>query len=217
MDVAILPCVLALPADFVWVMEYDVDFSGNWEYLFCQFADNRADLLTSSLLPHDACPDWYHWQFARMPDQVPPNHMIRGFHPIMRISRRFAEGYISCLERGEWEGHYEFTLPTIGVSEGYAVEDIGGDGPFCPPSRRSKNYRNTPTVDDLGPGTLIWRPSRQSYYQDAPEAFEENNLIYHPVKNGLPNWRRQRGRSWLRIAWHVRERCQDRFLATANE
>ena len=46
LDTALLPCLRALRADHLWVMEYDVDFAGRWNDLFAPFADNDADLLT---------------------------------------------------------------------------------------------------------------------------------------------------------------------------
>ena len=46
LDTAIIPCALAVEAAFIWIMEYDVDFSGNWRKFFDQFDTNTADLLS---------------------------------------------------------------------------------------------------------------------------------------------------------------------------
>src|SRR5262249_2515965 len=43
-DTIVIPCVLALDRPFVWAMEYDVDFSGNWRDFFGQFDNETSDL-----------------------------------------------------------------------------------------------------------------------------------------------------------------------------
>jgi hypothetical protein len=65
MDIAIMPRVLAAPHEFVWALEYDVDYSGHWSKLFKRFARNRADILTTTLLPRPRNADWALWATAR--------------------------------------------------------------------------------------------------------------------------------------------------------
>ena len=48
-------------------MEYDVDFAGRWDDLFAPFADNDADLLTTTLMYRHQCPDWPHWRTRGRP------------------------------------------------------------------------------------------------------------------------------------------------------
>ena len=50
LDTALIPCLRALRADHLWVMEYDVDFAGRWDDLFAPFAGNDSDLLTTTLM-----------------------------------------------------------------------------------------------------------------------------------------------------------------------
>src|SRR5665213_1218055 len=57
LDTAIIPCALAVEAAFIWIMEYDVDFSGNWRKFFDQFDTNTADLLTTSIGSRDQFPN----------------------------------------------------------------------------------------------------------------------------------------------------------------
>jgi hypothetical protein len=77
MDTAIWPSLLALDADFTWIMEYDVDYSGDW-----------ADLLTTTIFPRSSSTDWFWWKSAAAPPQVRPEQMYRAFLPLMRVSRR---------------------------------------------------------------------------------------------------------------------------------
>ena len=201
MDVAILPVAAALRAEFVWALEYDVDFSGHWSRLFEQFSDNRADLLTTTLRPLGDCPDWPHWRTARPPADVSPEIWHRAFHPIMRLSRPFLLWYIEEMSRRRWHGHYEYTLPTSALWKGFRVEDLGGTGPLCPPARHGRNYTKAPGQSDRGEGTLVWRPFRDAYWTEAPESFGLPEMLYHPIKTEAPDWlvaRPGRARRWLR-------------------
>jgi hypothetical protein len=112
----------------------------------------------------------------------------RAFHPIMRISRRFAEAYCGLMADPAWQGHYEFTLPTAAAAARFALEDIGGSGPFVRQARRDRNYANNSRDGFLRPGTFLWRPSRASYFHEAPAAFQQADMLYHPIKTGVADW-----------------------------
>jgi hypothetical protein len=74
-------------------------------------------------------------------------------------------------------------LPTVAHYNNLLVEDLGGRGPFCPPTRRNTNYSNNPADRDLSPGTFVFRPIvHDKYFHDAPDRFTESDLLYHPVK-----------------------------------
>lgn len=182
LDVAWIPRVLAMEARRVWVMEYDVDYAGCWADFFAQFADNDCDVLTSSLAHQTETPDWVHWNTASAPPWVQERHFHRCFHPLMRLSRRFALTYGLMVADASWEGHSEFTLATAAAVSNATVEDFGGDGPFTPQGRRGRNYVNDPSDRDLTPGTFIWRPARSHYFHELPEAFPQPNKLYHPIK-----------------------------------
>lgn len=179
LDTKIWPPILDLDADFTWYMEYDVDYAGDWAKFFDQFAANPADLLATTVLPRRKSELWPHWPLAAAPPHVSPEHMLRAFLPLMRVSRRFAHAYVEAMQDPRWGGNYEFTVPTAATAAGFVVEDIGGKGPFCPRSRRNRNYTSK---------TLVWRPSRDAYFVEAPESFAERGLLYHPVKGGVSEW-----------------------------
>ncbi len=181
MDVAIMPRVLAAPHEFVWALEYDVDYSGHWSHMFSRFARNGADLLTTTLVRRADNPDWWHWPTARAPATVKADDWYRSFNPAMRLSRRFAAAYIAAMQSPAWDGHGEFTIPTIGRHLGLRIEDMAYAG-----ARRRRFetplYRNTPTDPTIGPGTFIWRPAWPAYFHERPEDFPERNRLYHPIK-----------------------------------
>ena len=191
-DTVIWSCLAALDADFTWVLEYDVDFSGDWSRLFAQFTESPADLLTTTLLARPESPDWFWWRTAQAPAGIADAGMYRSVLPVMRISRRMAATYAQAMREPGWAGHYEFTLPTAAMAAGMSVEDIGGAGPLCPPERAGRNYSNTPQHAPLTPGTFVWRPSWERYFHEAPDSFPEPDMLYHPVKPDVAEWDRER-------------------------
>jgi hypothetical protein len=184
-DTTLWPCMLALGADLTWLMEFDVDFSGHWETFFAQFAANEADLLTATLFPRAQSAGWWWWPKAKIPSSVGENEIYRAFLPLTRISRRLAVAYVRRMKEPDWFGHYEFTIPTVALSAGMAVEDLGGNGPLCPEARRNRNYSTTPDDPYLFPGTFSCRRERDSYFLETPERFDEPDMLYHPIKPGM--------------------------------
>jgi hypothetical protein len=138
LDVAFIPCVLALRARHVWVMEYDVDYSGSWRDFFSRSAGVNADVLTPTLGHQSDCPNWNWWSEASAPEWVDRADFLRGFHPLMRLSRRFAHRYAVMMADSTWRGHYEFTIPTAAIASGSSIKDLGGPGRF--------NLEGRPTV-----------------------------------------------------------------------
>ena len=181
MDTLLIPLALLARRRHVWVMEYDVDFSGNWAPFFAQFAGLDADLLTTTLNTPDRDPNWAFWPGAVSPPGA-QGVRTRAFMPVFRASRRFLDLYRRQIATGQWAGHYEFLLPTIARAGGLKVADLGGNGPFVASGLAGRNYRNTPNDPDLGRGSFIFRPARNAYFAEAPEQFDLPNLLYHPIK-----------------------------------
>ena len=185
-DVLIMAAAWPLPHDHTWVMEFDVDYSGDWRTLFERFAANDADLLTTTLLPLADDPDWYFMDTALAPACVDPACRTRSFNPLMRMSRRFMEAYVAEVRDPGWQGHCEYLFPTIALHRGLKIEDMGGEGPFCPPERRGALYSNTPLHPHLIPGTFVYRPWRLDYFTERPQDFPKADWLYHPVKPHAP-------------------------------
>lgn len=178
LDIVLVPTVLASAYDHVWFMEYDVDFAGDWRRVFRRFRETRSDLVTSTIVPIRRTPDWHHAKRAVAPPDLRPARRLRAFHPLCRLSRRFAEGYRAATATGAWRGHYEFTFPTVARYLGLALRDLNP----APGSGRPPLYANTPGHSRLVPGSFVWRPERTAYFHEAPETFETPGLLYHPVK-----------------------------------
>jgi hypothetical protein len=176
LDTIWMPLGLAAPYPYVWMIEFDVDYAGDWSRFFAQFRRNRADLLTTSLTRLADDPRWDHWDKLRAPSTVDAGDWHRDFHPIMRLSQRFMRAYVDQMRSPHWGGHHEFTIPTLAIHLGMQVEDIGAGG---------LNYTNTPLDPDLAPGSFAYRPARAAYFHERPDTFDQPRMLYHPVK---PDW-----------------------------
>ncbi len=191
LDTLLIPVLRALPADHLWVIEYDVDYAGRWDDLFGQFADNDSDLLTTTLMYRSEQPRWPHWQAAQAPSWVRDDRWVRSLNPLMRVSRRLLNTYAVAMADDDWQGHYEFTLATSALVSGARVEDLGGAGSFTPPDRVSRNYVGKVPSGQDEELTFAFRPVRQRYFHEAPEAFPRPEMVYHPVKPGVRAWTEQ--------------------------
>ena len=64
-----------------WVMEYDVRFTGNWNYFFDAFERCESDLLATTLYRYEFRPAWGHWPTLSSPEAVPMEERVRGLFP----------------------------------------------------------------------------------------------------------------------------------------
>jgi hypothetical protein len=188
LDTLAVPVLRGLDADHLWLLEYDVDVAGRWGDLFARFADNDADLLTTTVMYRHEQPRWHRWRAAQSPAHIPQERWVRSLNPLMRVSRRLLDAYPAAMADEAWRGHYEFTLPTVALDAGLVIEDLGGEGSFVPPGRERSVYIGKSPAgrpDDL---TFGFRPVRDHYFHEKPEAFEQPGLVYHPVKPGVAAW-----------------------------
>lgn len=193
LDTLVVPVLRGLcsqeGADHVWLCEYDVDFAGRWSDLFRRFADNPADLLTTTLMYRHEQPRWPWWGSAQAPDAVPEERWVRSLNPLMRVTPRLLDAYVAAMTE-QWQGHYEFTLATAALDAGLTVEDLGGEGSFVPPGRERTVYVGKSPAGRPKDLTFGFRPVRTSYFHEEPESFEQPGLLYHPVKPGVAAWNR---------------------------
>lgn len=167
--------------DYYWLIEYDVDFSGNWLSFFNDFVDSRADVLGTTLFPKKMDVNWWHWRSFEAPYALSKRKCIRGFFPILRLSRKMIELYRRAVPA--WAGHYEALYPTIASQSGLFVEDIGGDGPFTPFHRCHRYYWNTYGDGNLSPGCFRYRPPVSNcYYGERASNFSHVDVLWHPIK-----------------------------------
>ncbi len=186
-DLAYMPALLSQRLSayaHIWVMEYDVDYAGPWDEFFSPLMENQTDLLGAMLYPRAQFTEWFHWRWFETPAEVSVLHHTRSFLPIVRFSRPMLDCYATAMRNPAWRGHTEALYPTIARHHGLTIEDIGGSGPFTPPSFRGKNYLCYPSPNgELLLGTLIYRPTQHNaYFMEAPGRFPARGYLYHPVK-----------------------------------
>ena len=157
-----------------WVMEYDVRFSGNWNYFFDAFEQNSSDLLATTLYRYKFRPAWGHWPTLKSPEVIPMEERVRGLFPIYRLSHN-ALRIIDASYRNGWAGHYEVTIPTILAQAKMALEDIGGNGAFVCKGNKNRFYINSPQNQGLAPGTFTVAPNVMPHTP-------RTNTLYHPIK-----------------------------------
>jgi hypothetical protein len=191
LDTLIVPVLSSLEADQLWLCEYDVDFAGRWDELFTHVADRQADLLTTTLMYRHQQPKWPWWRTAAAPLAVPPERWVRSLNPLLRLTRPVLDAYVTAVADPRWQGHYEFTLPTVAREAGLRVEDLGGEGSFVPPGRERSVYIGRTPQGRPPDQTFGFRPARHDYFHEKPAAFEHQGMLYHPVKPGVPAWTRE--------------------------
>lgn len=160
----------------IWVVEYDVAFTGRWSDLFDHFAASPAALLATSVHRWAINPSWPNWSSVITPAGPPADfsNYVRAFMPLYRMS---SEGYqaLDAAYRAGWEGFYEGIVPRILLNAGLNIEDLGGDGEFVAPGNRNRFYSSTPADNTLSPGSFVFRPITA---QPGPDP----GRLWHPVK-----------------------------------
>lgn len=160
--------------DRYWMIENDVEYTGDWRSFFEHFRGNESDLLGTTLQPYSVLPEFHWWDALESPHSLPREDLYRGFFPVVRITRRGLRELHRAYSEG-WSGHHEVVLPTALLLHGAEIEDIGGEGPFVRPDNENRFYTNTPGRTGLGPGTFIYRPPRRW-------AGLRRDKLWHPVK-----------------------------------
>src|SRR5690554_1821364 len=100
--------------DHYWNIEYDVYFTGNWNYLFSSFDHIEADFLSSHIERFKDFPNWYWWHSFYLNNiDLPLSQMIKSFNPIYRISKSALMLLDNILKEGKSWGHHEVFIPTV--------------------------------------------------------------------------------------------------------
>lgn len=175
-DLAYMPALLSeqlRPYEYVWLIENDVDYAGNWRDLFCSTAANHADLLSTYIYSRSLDSDWDHWSWFKTPPEVKFKHHTSSFNPIVRFSKKMLSVYLKSVNDDLWQGHTEALWPTIARHNGLTICDLGGTGAFCPEPWRDKHYHN-PSVDgwsnrEPGRGTMPHLPRPPFWLSDGSE------------------------------------------------
>jgi hypothetical protein len=170
-DLAYMPALLSERMrgyEYIWLVENDVDYGGNWRDFFRGTMGSHADLLSTYIYSRTQDSDWDHWSWFQTPPEVSFNHHTSCFNPIVRFSRRMLSIYVKSVQNDLWQGHTEALWPTIARHNGLTICDLGGIGPFCPEPWRDKHYHN-PYNREPGYGDLPHLPKPPFWLSDGSE------------------------------------------------
>ena len=160
---------------YYWLIEYDVRFSGDWEYFFRYFSGSAEDFLTSHIRSYAQEPDWFFWRVDHFDEKTDLAKALRSFNPIFRISYPALE-YVYRMYLKGWTGIYEATIPTLLFHGNFTLRDFGGTGDFVLPQDINRFYLDSSGCMLSDGKTMRYRPPHGSL-----SGYPENKLI-HPVK-----------------------------------
>ena len=182
-----------------WVVEDDVDFSGDLTSLIDDLSKNRADLQCSHVQR-----GWSGWTYNEtlktgMAEQVDPSETRLCFLPFFVISQQ-ALSALDTAYRNGWAGHHEQTWPTILQNNDLTVLDIGGTGEFVEPEYIDRYYFGMAKQNRNKTGSFIPTPPRL-FVGSKP------NTLWHPVKP-FGQWLSGTIRRWKSIATYYLNRLK---------
>lgn len=166
--------------EYYWNIEYDVDFTGNWNLLFKSFQNESTDFISTQIYSYEENPNWYWWEsYHAITLDIPLNQRIHSFNPIYRISQAALEFLDFFLKKGN-SGHHEVLIPTALFHSGFKIMDFGGNGSFVLSKNKERFYLNSTTIPELVYGTMAAKPHLSSI-----SSFNIPNKLFHPVKNDI--------------------------------
>lgn len=165
--------------EYIWSIEYDVVFSGNWRVLFDSFNYNNADLLSSHIAHYcESNKNWLWWSSLSFnsKDLLPSKKWVKSYNPIHRYSRQALQFLDVYLQREGNSGFSEALVATILYNNGFVLEDFGGTGEFVSSGNHNRFYIQR---EGIHQGTMRWRPD---YLLSDINKKSISNKLFHPVK-----------------------------------
>ena len=179
-----------------WVIEDDVEYSGDVHQLFAGLAPREGDLLAAHLARGEE--SWTYSSMLHAPGiDLTPTTSWLVFLTFFRISGA-ALDLIDDYYRKGWSAHSENAWATILKHGGMTVVDIGGNGEFVAEEDRNKRYHglaNDGFAKNGSFGTLNIRL----------RAGRQKDVLWHPIKPPKA-WLRQTRKRWISIAQYYLNR-----------
>ncbi|SFU47048.1 hypothetical protein [Pseudoduganella namucuonensis] len=177
-----------------WMMEDDVEYSGDAHALFAGLDGRGGDLLAAHLAHgYDA---WTYSSMLRAPGAgVAPADSWLVFLTFFRVSGA-ALDTIDRYYREGWSGHSENMWATILKHAGMRVVDIGGDGEYVADEDRNRRYYGLPNDGFQKNGSFGTMNIRL-------RAGRRKDVLWHPIKP-FKAWLRQTRKRLLSIVkWQL--------------
>jgi len=175
--------------DSYWFIEYDVEYTGEWECLFENIRSRNSDFVASHLRFEKQEPKYKWWELDGI-DGI-KKEKIRSFNPIFMIKKDALECIHYHHKKG-CNGHNEVMFPTLMRLNDYSISDFGGHGPLVPNESINENYLEN-DLDFCGSSMTIGEnkvirkmiEGAMSTMRAGPcynMFIKVPNKIYHPVK-----------------------------------
>ncbi len=162
--------------DNYWLMEYDVQFSGDWSKFFSFFKHKDEDFISAHIETVKDNPGWIRWDEIDLFNiNLTKHQYLKSFNPICRFSNR-ALGLLHERCRMGDRGHNEVLLPTLFKYYGLRIADFGGHGKYIYKGLSDLFYTCGSTGNAVTASTHRFRPVHTDESMMIP------NMIYHPVK-----------------------------------
>jgi hypothetical protein len=177
-----------------WVIEDDVEYSGDPYELLASLDGRRGDLLATHLA--HGYDGWTYTSMLRSPGgDVKPADTWLVFLTFFRISGE-ALDTIDRYYRDGWSGHSENMWATILKHAGMEVVDFGGNGKYVADEDRNKRYYGLPNDGFQKNGSFGTMNIRLF-------AGRRKDVLWHPIKPPKV-WVRQNYKRVVSIAkWHL--------------
>lgn len=162
-----------------WVIEYDVEFTGDWSILLDDYDKKLSDydFISCHIERYNENKNkhWYWWHDNNNVGYK-LEECIKSFNPICRYSRN-ALSYVDLYQKLGNSAHSEILIATCLYHAGYKIGDIGGNSEFTPGDYIQKYYSSTP--DSINNGSMRYRPL---YTRQTIEMTGLKNHLFHPLK-----------------------------------
>ena len=177
-----------------WLVEDDVEYSGDAHALFAGLDGRPGDLLATHLA--HGYEGWTYASMLRSPKgDVTPAQSWLVFLTFFRISGR-ALDVIDRYYQDGWSGHSENMWATILKHAGMTVVDIGGNGKYVADEDRNQRYYGLPNDGFEKNGSFGTMNIRL-------RAGRRKDVLWHPIKP-FPAWLRQnRKRAISILKWQL--------------
>lgn len=143
--------------DYIWIIEHDVYFNGNWSYLFDFFNDKDEDFIPAQINPFSL--EFWHAHQHNFKEDIQQSEFLISFNPIMRLSRKAIDTLDTSYRSGS-SGFYEIFLATLFNHLGLKQRDMCSFG-----------------LTDRQRFTYIKKRSLDK------RLITIDNFLYHPIKN----------------------------------
>lgn len=106
--------------DYMWIVEYDVCYSGNWADFFARMNRQPHDLICERLTSRYKDSGWMWWPISNLTERYWHwKDQFKSLVSIARLSRRMMDRLLDVYKsiRGKPHAYYECLWPTIAVNE----------------------------------------------------------------------------------------------------